>query len=150
MPSQMFKRTMVGLLVVMSLTVSQARADTVLVSGVEMNAEIVGYLASLGHTVTIVDPSAFGSTSFAGYDAIWLGWNSSFSGLAGRKADLEAFVSAGGNLLAEIAAPGNPIGDYPFGDELALQHVSSDQAQIVDPAFPSGANHPLNAGLTSD
>jgi hypothetical protein len=121
------------------------RADNILISGVEMNPTIQGYLTALGHTSTIVTPGNFGTASFAGYDAIWLGWNSNFSGLAARQADLMSFMNAGGNVLAEVTSENfNPVTDYPFGNEINTPPPAHlDVARIVN------ASHPLVAGLTN-
>ena len=96
-------------------TSGKAEAKNVLISGVEMNGTIQTDLSALGYTSTIVNPANFGTTSFAGYDAIWLGWATHFTGLASRQTDLINFVTGGGNLLAEIADPFNPVSDYPYG-----------------------------------
>src|SRR5206468_4196823 len=100
-------------------------------------------LVDLGYFSTIVDPADFGTTSFAGFDAIWLGWGSYFPGLALRQADLINFVNGGGNLLAEIALPLNDISEYPFGSEVTdVFTFGQNDVHIVDPSDP------VNAGLT--
>jgi hypothetical protein len=119
----------------------QARAANVLISGVEMNATIVADLAARGITATIVNPANLGTVSFAGYSGIWLGWSTTFTGLAARQADLAAFVSGGGNLLAEIAF-GNPLSDFLFGSTLTQSGVGGNSVHIVAPGDP------VNSGLT--
>ena len=114
----------------------------VLISGVNMNAAVQGYLTTMGYSSTIVTPSAFGSTSFAGYYAIWLGSESTFTDLKARQADLTNFVAAGGILFCEIAVGyGSPMTNYPFGGKLAIQTGRGDTVRIVN------AGSPVNAGL---
>lgn len=126
------------------------QAGNILLSGSEMDSSIQSTLTGLGHTSTIVDPSSFGSASFSGYTGIWLDWTSTFNGLASRDTDLINFVTGGGILLAEITwMNGNPVTDYPYGNELsAPPSVNPDTIHIVNSTAPGGANHALMQGLT--
>src|SRR5262249_52039468 len=114
----------------------------VLASGVDITPDVAAALAPRGITLDIVDPSAFSSRSFAGYDGIWLGWNTGFAGLDTRKSELTAFIMAGGRVLAESGLAFNPLSDYPFGEELSDVTNHGDNVHILSPLSP------YNAGLT--
>jgi hypothetical protein len=134
----------IGLLILTPGLQITARGAIVLASGNQINDGVVPILTAMGHTVTYVSASSFSSASFAGFDAIYLDWNSNFNGLNARKTDLLAFVAAGGNLLAEITlVSGNPISHYPLGEELTLGGTHSNTVRIID------ASHPLMDGLSS-
>jgi hypothetical protein len=79
----------------------QAKAANVLISGTEMNATIVSDLAARGLTATIVNPANLATTSFAGYSAIWLGWNTTYSFDGTTLGKFQAFINGGGNVFAE-------------------------------------------------
>jgi hypothetical protein len=122
------------------LACNNAQAGNILISGSEMNSTIQSDLTGLGDTSTIVDPSNFGTASFSGYSAIWLGWDTTYTGLASRQADLLNFVNAGGNLLVET--PLTNWTDLPFAGMLTDTGSFGDLVHIVDPT------NPVNAGLT--
>src|SRR5262249_28494287 len=54
----------------------------VLISGIQLNSTNQSYLAALNYLSTVVPTNLFGSVSFAGFNAIWLGGESTFAGLA--------------------------------------------------------------------
>jgi PEP-CTERM motif len=139
------KRFVVGLAAVVVLAVGSGRVSAgllVLASGNDITPDVAAALAPRGITLNIVDPSAFAGQSFAGYDGIWLGWNSTFPGLDTRKTDLTNFLMAGGRVLAESGLAGNPLSDYPFGEELNAVTNHADNVHIVSPFSP------YNLGLT--
>ncbi len=132
----------VAVMALVAGAMSQAQAGHVLISGNEMEASIQGYLADRGWTSTIVDPTLFGSADLSGYDAIWLGWATNFTYDGATKTNLEAFLNAGGNILAESAFS-NVLEFIPFGEELTQTFGGTNEVEIVDPG------NPVVAGLTS-
>src|SRR5262249_8927277 len=52
------------------------------------------------------------------------------------------FIMAGGRVLAESGLAGNPLSDYPFGEELNAVTNHADNVHILSPFSP------YNAGLT--
>src|SRR5205814_26027 len=102
----------------------------VLISGVEMNSTIQADLTALGHTSTIVPLASFSSTSFAPFNAIWLGVGT-YPGLVTRSNDLVNFVNAGGAVLLELAGD-HPVNQYPFGGQLNAVFSSGDTVHIVN------------------
>jgi fibronectin type 3 domain-containing protein len=116
-------------------TPSALAGGGVLISGVEMNTTIQGYLTTLGHASTIVDPANIGSAPFTGYSAIWLGYmgSGSYTGLASRSTDLTNFMKAGGNVIVEYADVANPITDFPYGSELTPVTTFGDTVDVVAP-----------------
>ena len=137
------KKFVLGFLA-LGTALTQSHAINVLVSGGQFDATAIGYIQDMGHTVTSVAPTAFSSQSFVGFDAIYLDWQSTYTGLSTRTTDLMNFAAAGGNILAEITlVSGNPLPDYPFGGELNIAGTHANNVRIVDGA------HPVMNGLTS-
>jgi len=114
----------------------------VLISGSQMTPTLAGYIEALGHSATLVQSDAWATVSLAGYDAVWLGSESAFADLSSRIFDLYDLLDAGGIILAEVTMPGNPLTDYPFGDELSFVVNNGNFVHITAP------DHPAVAGLT--
>lgn len=139
---------------VLTTGATQASAASILVSGNSMfsgNANLTGAIAGLGHTATFVAPNEFETTSFAGFDAIWLD-GFSFYGTGSWSSNLVTFIQSGGNVL--IQSPGfgsETLSFYPLANNLASTFTfppGDDSIRVVDTTSPAGANHGVNAGVT--
>jgi len=120
---------------------AEAALGTVLLSGFEMNSVIQADLAAQGFAgSTIVDPSTFGSVSFDGYSAIWLGWSTNYEGLGARADDLLNFMNRGGCVLIEV--PGTNASDLSFVP--TYTDSAGNNVNIVDTTTG------INAGLTNE
>ena len=101
-------------------------AQNVLISGNAMNANsgMTTALTSLGASYTVVSPFDFGTTSFTGYNVIWLDGFSQYSpGTPGNpglvSANLISFMDTGGVVFVQNPGFGSErFAAYPFGSEL--------------------------------
>ncbi len=114
-------------------------------------------LNTLGFTCTFVGSGDFGTTSLAGYSAVWLDGFSQYSpgtpGNPGLSASaLTSFMNAGGVVIVQNPGFGSEaISLYPFGNELTWEFTydsgnpasGENTIQLTSPA------HPVNASLTS-
>ncbi|MEA1832184.1 cadherin domain-containing protein [Methylobacterium durans] len=106
------------------------RAPKVLISGYEMTAGIQADLRAKGIDATIVSPNALQSTDFTGYTAIWLGWETTYTGSTTLKTKLTDFLKAGGNVLAEEPNT-NELTFLPDGDTITATRSYGDNVRIV-------------------
>jgi hypothetical protein len=118
---------------------SRAEAGQILVSGGSIDSNVQGYLATRGLPSTYVDPNSFSSTSLSGYTGVWLGWITTYPGLAGDSTNLLNFMNAGGNVLI---GPLTNYQDLTFMSGVSSTFGSGDSVHIVDPS------NPVMSGLT--
>jgi hypothetical protein len=125
----------------------QANAGNVLISGNEMDATIVADLAARGLTATIVSPANLATTSFAGYSAIWLGWETTYTVDGTTQGKFQAFLNAGGNVFAE--SPGtNVLSFLPGGTGVTSGGPGGNLVHVAAPGNPVMTGL-TDAGLTN-
>ncbi|HVY71541.1 MAG TPA: hypothetical protein VHH73_16530, partial [Verrucomicrobiae bacterium] len=129
------------------------RAQAVLVSGNSMDGSSPAFttpLNTLGFTCTFVGSGDFGTTSLAGYSAVWLDGFSQYSpgtpGNPGLSASaLTSFMNAGGVVIVQNPGFGSEaISLYPFGNELTWEFTydsgnpasGENTIQLTSPAHP--------------
>jgi fibronectin type 3 domain-containing protein len=127
-------------------TPSSVAGGNVLLCGGQMDSTIQSYLGALGHgSSTIVAPASFGSASFSGYSAVWLGEaeGGSITGLSGQANNLISYMNGGGNVFAELAETTNPITDFPYGNQL-----TAVTGAFIETPHLTDLTSLVNAGLT--
>jgi len=117
----------------------------------DFNPGMTAALNSLNVSYTVVGPQNFATTSFTGYNVIWLDGFSDYSpGTPGNpgfsSANLVSFMNAGGVVFVQNPGFGTEsLSSYPFGSELGDQYMPTglDTIRITNPSSP------VNANLTS-
>ena len=112
----------------------QAAAGPVLVSGVDVSADVQGYLTARGIASTYVDPANLATTSLAGYSAVWLGWATTYPGLGADRDNLLSFMQAGGNVLIE---PETNWAELSFMSGVTSLGHDGNAVHITDPGNPA-------------
>ncbi|MEE9270274.1 MAG: choice-of-anchor D domain-containing protein, partial [Candidatus Krumholzibacteria bacterium] len=102
----------------------------------------------LGMAYTLVTPAAFAAVDLRQYDLLYVGWtpgalSAGMQALVDKKADIDAFLSSGGGVVALSENGSNPQDWQWLPFSIGFQSRNFDFVTIVN------SSHPVMAGLTS-